>query len=157
MMWARWACQRTSLFKPGPLNAKEYDAVKQHTILGAEIIKAVHSLRSLAPIIRHHHERVDGRGYPDGLKGQDIPLEARIICLADSLEAMASDRPYRKALSYEDILYEIESNKGTQFDPLVVDAFHNVLAREGPTAIINSALLMENQENAEVFTNTRSS
>jgi HD-GYP domain-containing protein (c-di-GMP phosphodiesterase class II) len=111
-------------------------------------------LRGLAPIIRHHHERLDGHGYPDGLQGQEIPLEARIICLADSLEAMASDRPYRKALSFEEILYEIDSNTGTQFDPLVVNAFRKILAREGQIALVNSALLLENRDNAEIHTNS---
>ncbi len=143
------------LFKPGPLSADEYDEVKKHTILGAEIIKAVHSLQGLAPIIRHHHERLDGHGYPDGLQGQDIPLEARIICLADSLEAMASDRPYRKALSYEEILHEIDSNTGTQFDPLVVNAFRKIIAREGQISLVNSALLLETRGNAEIHTNSR--
>jgi diguanylate cyclase (GGDEF)-like protein/putative nucleotidyltransferase with HDIG domain len=134
------------LFKPGSLTAEEYEAVKQHTVLGAEIIDSVHSLRPLTPIVRHHHERYDGRGYPDGLKGQDIPLEARIICLSDSLEAMASDRPYRKALQFEEILQELHDNAGTQFDPAVVDAFLKVLEKEGNNFILNSAQFVKAKE-----------
>ena len=136
------------LFKPGPLTQEEYEVVKTHTILGAEIIDSVHSLRTLTPIIRYHHERFDGNGYPDGLSGQDIPLEARIMGLSDALEAMASDRPYRKALTFDAILSEITTNAGTQFDPAVVDAFMKVLEREGRDILVNSAVLMKTQEGA---------
>ena len=75
------------------------------------------------PIVRHHHERFDGKGYPDGLAGQDIPLEARILAVADAFDAMTHERAYRKAMSKEDALAELERGAGTQFDPTVVDAF----------------------------------
>jgi putative nucleotidyltransferase with HDIG domain len=136
------------LFKPGPLTHEEYEIVKTHSILGAQIIDSVHSLRTLTPIVRHHHERFDGRGYPDGLSGQNIPLEARIMCLSDALEAMASDRPYRKALTYEEILNEITVHAGTQFDPVVVEAFMEVLKREGREVLVNSAVLTKEREPA---------
>ena len=77
-------------------------------------------------MIAHHHERFDGRGYPDGLSGREIPIEARILSLADAVQAMGSDRPYRKALSREQIISEVEKHTGTQFDPQVVNAFLKV-------------------------------
>ena len=138
------------LFKPGPLTSEEYETVKTHAILGAQIIDSVHSLRALTPIIRHHHERFDGQGYPDGLHGQDIPLEARILCLSDALEAMASDRPYREALTYEELLSEITTHAGTQFDPTVVEAFLKVLKREGRDVLVNSADLTKEREPAHI-------
>jgi putative nucleotidyltransferase with HDIG domain len=134
------------LFKPARLSAEEYEIVKTHAGKGAEILETVHSLHPLIPIVRHHHERFDGRGYPDGLKGQSIPLEARILCLADSLEAMASDRPYRRALSREEILQEIHVNAGRQFDPVVVDAFLKVLVEQDEGFIINSARFLAAEE-----------
>jgi putative nucleotidyltransferase with HDIG domain len=108
----------TILFKPGKLTNEEYQVIKQHTTHGAEIVEACHSLHPLIPAIRHHHERYDGRGYPDKLLSHQIPLEARIIGLADALEAMASDRIYRKGLGIQEIVDEITKNSGTQFSPL---------------------------------------
>jgi putative nucleotidyltransferase with HDIG domain len=127
------------LFKPGPLSPAEYDAVKLHAGLGAEIIGQCHSLRRLIPIVRHHHEHYDGGGYPDRLSGQDIPLEARIMSLADAVEAMASDRPYRRGTDSPFILRELQAGLGSQFDPLVVQAFRQIVSREGEGAIVNSA------------------
>ena len=92
------------LFKPGQLTTDEFEIIKQHPARGAEIVSANHSLRELSPIIRHHHERFDGNGYPDGIQGQEIPLEARILCLVDSIQAMASNRPYRQAMSLPEIM-----------------------------------------------------
>jgi diguanylate cyclase (GGDEF)-like protein/putative nucleotidyltransferase with HDIG domain len=128
----------TILFKPGKLTNDEYQVIKQHTTHGAEIVESCHSLHSLIPIIRHHHERYDGRGYPDNLVGHQIPLEARIIGLADALEAMASDRVYRKGLGIQEIVDEITKNSGTQFSPSVVSAFLKVLRKEGEALIVNS-------------------
>ena len=89
--------------------------------------------------MRHHHERYDGRGYPEGLAGDEIPIEARILALADSVEAMASDRPYRAGMDVDEILAEVTANSGTQFDPEVVDAFARVLEKWGRGTIVNSA------------------
>ena len=97
---------------------------------GAEIVSANQSLRELSPIIRHHHERFDGNGYPDGIQGQEIPLEARILCLVDSIQAMASNRPYRQAMSLPEIMSELKENIGVQFDPVVVQAALKIMHRE---------------------------
>jgi putative nucleotidyltransferase with HDIG domain len=139
------------LFKPAPLTERESKIVRQHASFGAEIIADSPSLQDLIPIVRNHHERFDGRGYPDRLKGQDIALEARIVCLADALEAMASDRPYRKALSVEEIRHEIQTHAGSQFDPAVVNAFLNVLRREDEDLLVNSSKSIP----AERFTSVR--
>jgi len=127
------------LLKPAPLSNQEYNTIKMHTTLGAEILEKSHSLRDLVPVIRHHHERFDGTGYPDGLHGSQIPLEARIISVADAVEAMASDRPYRKALSFQEILEELKDHAGNQFDPLVVEAVLEVLQSKGESLLLNSA------------------
>ena len=127
------------LFKPGHLDHAEYERVKEHTALGAEIVSNARALKRLVPFIRHHHERWDGLGYPDGLRGEEIPIEARILALADAVEAMASDRPYRDGMAVHDILNEVRANAGVRFDPKVVAAFSRVIAREGETMIVNSA------------------
>ncbi len=129
----------TILFKPSKLTPDEYAIIKQHVNLGADLINEIESLQHLAPFIRHHHERYDGRGYPDGLAGEEIPLEARIINAADAIEAMASDRPYQKARSVEVILHELQAQAGTQFDPKVVAAFTRVIEEKGTSIIVNSA------------------
>jgi diguanylate cyclase (GGDEF)-like protein/putative nucleotidyltransferase with HDIG domain len=126
------------LYKPGPLSREEYELIKEHSQRGAEIIHKNLSLAELVPIIHHHHERMDGCGYPDGLVGEQIPLEARILCVADAIEAMASDRPYREAMTPQDILRELQENAGSQFDPQVVEAFCSVVACEGMGVIVNS-------------------
>ncbi len=136
------------LFKPAALTDAEYEIIKAHPDLGAQILLKCHSLRPLSPVIRHHHERYDGRGYPEGLQRQEIPLEARVISLADALEAMASDRPYRRALTYQEIMDEIRSNAGTQFDPNVVSAFLEVMQEKGEGVIVNSARDLETREPA---------
>jgi diguanylate cyclase (GGDEF)-like protein/putative nucleotidyltransferase with HDIG domain len=123
------------LFKPGPLTDEEFEFIKQHPVRGAELVRTNNCLREMIPLIRHHHERYDGHGYPDGLQGQEIPLEARILCVADSVQAMESDRPYRKALSKQEIISEIKENAGTQFDPLITKAFLRVLEKEGSVPI----------------------
>ncbi len=127
------------LFKPSKLDNEEYEMVKAHVTIGADLIYGCHSLRMLIPFVKHHHERFDGRGYPNGLAAQAIPLEARILCLADAVEAMASDRPYKMALDPDTILSEINRCAGTQFDPDVVDAFCRVIEKHGDSVIINSA------------------
>ena len=112
--------------KPERLTGEEYELIKLHAIKSAEIIKEIEGLEEIANIVRHHHERCDGTGYPDGLKCHEIPLEAKIIAVADAFDAMTSERPYREALTPEEALNEIIKNSGTQFDPQVVQAFVRV-------------------------------
>jgi diguanylate cyclase (GGDEF)-like protein/putative nucleotidyltransferase with HDIG domain len=135
----KFGIPETILFKPGALSSEEYTRVKQHAALGAEIIADCHSLYDLVTIVRHHHERYDGQGYPDRLCAQDIPLEARIVALADAVEAMASDRPYRLAMTAPAILEEIRSQSGAQFDPSVATAFWNVVRKSSTLVVVNSA------------------
>lgn len=105
------------LGKPGPLTAEEFEVMKTHPMIGGRIVQPVRALQRAADIIEGHHERWDGNGYPRGLRGERIPLAARIFAIADSFDAMTSDRPYRKALSLEHALEEIRDGAGTQFDP----------------------------------------
>ncbi len=127
------------LMKPFPLTRKEYHIIQEHTTLGSDILNKAHSLKHLAPIVRSHHERYDGSGYPGRLKGQNIPLEARIIAVADAVEAMASDRPYRQALSDKMIERELKRNSGTQFDPMIVETMLQILQDRNEYPLVNSA------------------
>jgi diguanylate cyclase (GGDEF)-like protein/putative nucleotidyltransferase with HDIG domain len=127
------------LLKPFPLTVDEYKIIQKHTVLGADILQKAQSLKHLSPIVRHHHERYDGNGYPDRLKGQDIPIEARIIAIADAVEAMASDRPYRRALSLEKIEEELKRNSGTQFDPMIIESMLQILRERNEYVLVNSA------------------
>lgn len=111
------------LHKKGKLNPKEYEIIKNHPRIGAEIIRSIHFLNGVVPIVLHHHERFDGLGYSAGLKGKDIPLGARIIAVADVYQALISDRPYRKAYGKEEALKIIKESAGTHLDPDVVKAF----------------------------------
>ncbi len=115
----------TILKKNGPLDQDEWLAMKRHPAMGVEIVRPVRALREsgVPEMILHHHERYDGQGYPDGLKGEAIPLGARIIAVADTISAMMQKRPYREASSFEAVREEIASHSGTQFDPRVVEAF----------------------------------
>lgn len=114
------------LNKPGKLSEAEFNMIKMHPTVGEQIIAPVAFLAHIRPIIRHHHERFDGRGYPDGLKGDNIPYLSRIIAVADTYDAMTSHRPYRNALSVDVAMAEINHCSGTQFDPEVVVAFMSV-------------------------------
>lgn len=114
------------LRKPGALTPGEREIVKEHPLFGYEIIEEFDFLKKAAQVILYHHEHFDGRGYPYGLAGEEIPLEARIFAIADTLDAMTSDRPYRKAGSFEKALEEIEKYSGTQFDPLLVDTLLSI-------------------------------
>jgi putative nucleotidyltransferase with HDIG domain len=125
------------LLKPASLTPIEYELVKRHATMGADIVAACHSLNALVPLVRHHHEHYDGRGYPAGLKDHEIPVEARIISLADAVEAMAVDRPYRQAMPSGTILAEIQRHAGSQFDPDVVDAFLQVVREQGESVIVS--------------------
>ncbi len=115
------------LLKKEKLTKKEFDAVKQHPSRGAAILQQISSLRPITPIILHHHERFDGKGYPSRLKGDEIPIGARIVSVVDSFTAMLSKRPYRKVRGIQEAVDEIKTNSGTQFDPKVVDSFLKVI------------------------------
>lgn len=114
------------LLKPGPLTSEEYEVIKQHPQLGYEILKDIDYLKEAAKVALYHQEKYDGSGYPFGLKGEEIPLLARICAVADALEAMIADRPYRRGRSVDEAIGEIISNAGTQFDPVVVEALLNI-------------------------------
>ena len=111
------------LLKPGPLTAAEWAIMRRHPEIGRQVIEKVPFLRGAVPIVYHHHERWDGTGYPLGLCGEAIPLGARIFAVADALDAMTFDRPYSRAIPFEDARSEIRRCAGTQFDPAVVDTF----------------------------------
>ncbi|ADG82957.1 HD-GYP domain-containing protein [Thermincola potens] len=113
----------TILNHPSNLNSQQMDLIKKHPETGAHIISKIEPLREVAPAVRHHHEWYNGTGYPDRLKSEEIPLHARIIAIADALDAMASDRVYRPALSSEMILEELKKSAGTQFDPKIIKSF----------------------------------
>ncbi|MCC6728949.1 MAG: response regulator [Chthonomonadales bacterium] len=111
------------LDKDGPLTPDEWAVMRRHPGRGAEIVMQVEELREVARIVRHHHERIDGRGYPDGLREDDIPFLARVLAVADAYEAMTSDRPYRPRLGAEEAMARLRNGAGTQFDVAVVRAF----------------------------------
>jgi putative nucleotidyltransferase with HDIG domain len=111
------------LKKPGQLSPEEYDVIKHHTDLGAEIIDHIRQLKEIVPGVKYHHEQINGRGYPNGLTGEDIPLIAKIVSVSDTYDAMTTDRPYRHALTKKAALRELKRCSGTQFDRKVVEAF----------------------------------
>lgn len=117
------------LDKPGRLTDEEFKLVKMHPVKGEEILKPISQLGKILPIIRHHHERIDGNGYPDGLKGSEIPFCARILHVADSFDSMTADRPYRPNPGIEYAISEFKKYSGTQFDPQIVEAFLSVLEK----------------------------
>ena len=112
------------LRKPGALKAEEWEPIYSHPKLGVAILKHVNTLAGCLPAVQHHHERYDGSGYPSGLKGENIPFDARILAVADSYDAMTSPRPYRlSALTHEQAMEELRRGAGTQFDPKIVEVF----------------------------------
>jgi HD-GYP domain-containing protein (c-di-GMP phosphodiesterase class II) len=117
------ALERSILHKPGRLTDAEWREVREHPARSAHIIGAVSRFADYVPGARHHHERYDGLGYPDGLAGDDIPLDARILAVADAYDAMTSDRSYRPALSHEEAVRRLQQDAGTQFDPVCVATF----------------------------------
>ena len=130
------AVSREVLAKAGRLSDQEYEAVKKHPAVGADIIESVPFLADLAPFISSHHERIDGNGYGNGLLGDEIPLEARVLSVADAFDAMTSSRPYRPALTVEETISELRRCSGSQFDQVIVETFAEALERDGlPVAL----------------------
>jgi len=127
------------LGKKTRLSKQEFDIIKEHVKIGAEIISQSEALKITIPLVLYHHERYDGNGYPEGLKGDEIPLDVRILALADSVEAMASDRPYRPGIPLEKIIEEVKRCRSTHFDPLVVDAFLKIVDEMDEPFVVNSA------------------
>jgi len=115
------------LKRPGPLTDKEWAEVRRHPLVGADMLSSVLCLDAVVEGVRHHHERYDGKGYPHGLAGRDIPLVARIIAVADSYDAMTSDRPYRRALRSLEAAGEVLRNAGDQFDPDWAEALFHII------------------------------
>ena len=113
------------LRKPEPLNAEEYQTIREHPLIGVKIVEGVEFFKDKIPMIRNHHEQFDGKGYPDGLVGEAIPLEARIIAVPDAFDAMASLRPHRRAMPVDEVIEEMERGKGKQFDPQILEIFLN--------------------------------
>jgi putative nucleotidyltransferase with HDIG domain len=125
------------LRKRDKLNAAEYGEMMRHTEYGADILRKAPSLQKYIPPVRHHHEWFDGRGYPDGLKGDSIPLFAAIIAISDTYDAMTSNRPYRNALSELETLEELMSCAGTQFNPDLVKVFTAIMDKQISAEIQN--------------------
>ncbi|MBW2490545.1 MAG: HD domain-containing protein, partial [Deltaproteobacteria bacterium] len=118
------------LDKPGALEDEEYALIKKHPSIGARILEPITSYKGITPIVLQHHERFDGKGYPHGLSGNDIAIEARILAVADVFDAINSDRPYRKGLPVERVIDIMAEEAGRQFDPNVVDAFLTIMRQE---------------------------
>jgi HD-GYP domain-containing protein (c-di-GMP phosphodiesterase class II) len=121
------------LCKAGPLSDDEWAVMRTHPTIGAQIVQPIQFLGGAVELIRHHHERFDGSGYPDGLKADRIPLAARVFSVADSFDAMTSDRPYRGAMDVERALEEVSEHAGTQFDPEVVKVFVDMVRDDPPS------------------------
>jgi HD-GYP domain-containing protein (c-di-GMP phosphodiesterase class II) len=122
------------LMKPSRLDPDETVAMRRHSVYGASILEPSAALRPLVPMVLHHHESYDGSGYPEGLKGDEIPLGSRVIIVADAYEAMTSDRIYRKAMGHERAMEQLQKFKGVQFDPKMVRAIDQLLQKRGPGA-----------------------
>ncbi len=133
------------LNKPSRLTDDEYALIKAHTVIGADILKDITMIEHVAEVARYHHERYDGQGYPDGLVGNEIPVQARIVAVADSYDAMNSKRIYRNALPTEKIYEELQKNKGTQFDPEIADLFLKLM-REGRVDLEDEMLETEDAD-----------
>jgi putative nucleotidyltransferase with HDIG domain len=118
-----------ALNKPEKITDEEHEMFKDHCDMGKQILESIHFLRDIVPLVYHHHEWFDGSGYPSGTKGEDIPLGARILAVADSFDAMISDRPYRKAMSDKKAVNELKGCSGSQFDPHIVEVFVKIIER----------------------------
>ena len=132
------------LNKPGKLTEEEYNIIKEHPIIGVRILSEIKNIDYVHKIVEHHHERYDGKGYPDGLKGDEMDIQVHIVHLADTVDAMLSDRPYRKGLSKDIVKAEIEKYSGIQFHPKVAQAYLNILKREEKIKIKAEAVKKEN-------------
>jgi putative two-component system response regulator len=126
----------TILRKPGALTPDEMEQMRQHPIIGARLISELRFAKNVAPIVRGHHERWDGKGYPDGLVSEDIPIGARIISIVDAYDAMTTDRPYRTALSHQEAISRLCAGAGTQFDPHLLDIFVAMLGNENEPLLV---------------------
>jgi putative nucleotidyltransferase with HDIG domain len=114
------------LLKAGKLTEEEWVQMRRHVLAGEQILNRIPFLKPSAPVVRHHHERYDGKGYPSGVGGEQIPLGARLFTLADTLDAMTSDRAYRKAMGLSEVRAEVSRQRGEQFDPQIADLFLKV-------------------------------
>ena len=144
-----------ALTKEGTLSEKEFELFKTHPEVGKKILEPIKFLEPIIPMVYHHHERWDGEGYPEGIKGEEIPLGARIITIADSFDVMTSNRPYRKRLPFKRVVQELIENSGTQFDPNLVHIFLNYLASDEGKKALKELLpdyYEENREFIEKFT-----
>ncbi len=139
------------LNKPGKLTEHEFEQMKMHTIIGADMLSNVDFRYPVVPIVRHHHERWDGRGYPDGLKGESIPVTARILTLVDTYDALRSDRPYHKAMGRKEALTYLEQNASSMYDPKLVEIFLSIvdqLEAEAATLVASQTQKREQQKSA---------
>ena len=121
------------LMKPGPLTQQERETMEKHPELGCQIVGDIDFLNGALPIIRHHHERYDGSGYPGGLQGQEIPIMARIFAVIDAYDAQTNQRPYNTVRTVQSSLAELRANRGILFDPQVVDEFSAMMEEEENT------------------------
>ncbi|MZP29648.1 response regulator [Heliobacterium undosum] len=119
------------LFKPGKLTPEEFETIKSHPVTGEKICASIQTLAPILPLIRHHHESYNGLGYPDGLRGEEIPLGGRILAIADTYDALTSDRPYRKALPVEEALHILRRHAGEQWDPALIACFCGMIEAKG--------------------------
>lgn len=120
------------LNKNEPLTEEDIKMLQRHPDYSADILEPLSGIELLIDSIKHHHERFDGTGYPSGISGDEIPIEARILCVADSFDAMLSDRPYRKGMRFEEVITELKENAGTQFDPFIIEVFLSALSVKSP-------------------------
>jgi putative nucleotidyltransferase with HDIG domain len=118
------------LYKPGPLTPDEWDIMREHPVIGERILRRTPELAGIAPLVRHEHERWDGKGYPDGLAGADIPVGSRIILACDAYNAMITERPYREPMGEAEAAGELRAHAGSQFDPDVIETLLDVLAEQ---------------------------
>ncbi|BDE07323.1 hypothetical protein WPS_25990 [Vulcanimicrobium alpinum] len=123
------------LLKPGPLDDAEWAVMREHAAAGAAMVAAIPALAAYAPIVRSHHERIDGNGYPDGLAGDAILFEARVVAVADAFHSMVSDRPYRRARLAGEAMEILRAGRGSQWDALVVDVMIDVVATRRTRAV----------------------
>jgi putative nucleotidyltransferase with HDIG domain len=119
------------LLKPGSLTPEERQMMQDHPVIGANILASYSAFQGSVDIVRHHHERWDGRGYPDGLKGEEIPIGSRIVTVVDSFDSMTADRPYRRGISVDDAVARLKDGMGTQFDPRICATFIQMLIEQG--------------------------